>query len=119
MVDLLAYASLSLAGFVAVTLFPASSEVVLVGLLLAEDPLTVAAGLMQERLGVFLALVTIAKLSRYVILTPSAVCLCFSAVSFPKKATKSFGKIGSLRLWTWIARRLIKFWPVLFRMKKA
>jgi membrane protein YqaA with SNARE-associated domain len=40
------------------------------------DPLTVAAGLMRERLGVFLLLVTIAKLSRYVILT--VVTLNFS-----------------------------------------
>lgn len=59
------------------------------------------------------------KIANHAYYTPSAVCLCFSAVSFPKKATKPFGKIGSLRSWTWIARRLIKFWPVLFRMKKA
>jgi membrane protein YqaA with SNARE-associated domain len=145
MVDLLAYASLFLTAFVAATLFPAGSEAVLVGLLLARDqpvasllivatvgnvlgslvnwvlgrwiehfrdrpwfpvepdaleraqswyqrygkwslllswapiigdPLTVAAGLMRERLGVFLLLVTIAKLSRYVILT--VVTLNFS-----------------------------------------
>lgn len=138
MVDLLAYASLFLTAFVAATLFPAGSEAVLVGLLLAGDqpvasllivatvgnvlgslvnwvlgrwiehfrdrpwfpvkpaalakaqswyqrygkwslllswapiigdPLTVAAGLMRERLGVFLLLVTIAKFSRYLILT--------------------------------------------------
>lgn len=138
MVDFLAYASLFFTAFVAATLFPAGSEALLVGLLLAGDqpvasllivatvgnvlgslvnwvlgrwiehfrdrpwfpvkpdalervqswyqrygkwslllswapiigdPLTVAAGLMRERLGVFLTLVTIAKLSRYVILT--------------------------------------------------
>ena len=138
MVDLVAYASLFSTAFVAATLFPAGSEAVLVGLILAGsqpvagllivatignvagslvnwilgrwiehfrdrpwfpvkpttlaraqgwyerygkwslllswapiigDPLTVAAGLMRERLGVFLLLVTIAKLSRYVILT--------------------------------------------------
>ncbi len=32
------------------------------------DPLTVAAGLMRERLGVFLALVTLAKVGRYSVL---------------------------------------------------
>jgi membrane protein YqaA with SNARE-associated domain len=137
MADLVAYASLFLTAFVAATLFPAGSEAVLVGLLLAGsqsvagllivatvgnvlgslvnwvlgrwiehfrdrpwfpvkpaaltraqswyqrygkwslllswapiigDPLTVAAGLMRERLGVFLALVAIAKFSRYVVL---------------------------------------------------
>lgn len=138
MTDLVAYGTLFLTAFVAATLFPAGSEAVLVGLLVAGDlpvasllavatlgnvlgsfvnwglgrwiehfrdrpwfpvkasalsraqawyqrygkwslllswapiigdPLTLAAGLMRERLGVFLALVTLAKFGRYLILT--------------------------------------------------
>lgn len=138
MTDLVAYGTLFLTAFVAATLFPAGSEAVLVGLLVAGDlpvasllavatlgnvlgsfvnwglgrwiehfrdrpwfpvkasalsraqawyqrygkwslllswapiigdPLTVAAGLMRERLDVFLALVTLAKFGRYLILT--------------------------------------------------
>ena len=68
-----AYLGLFLSAFGAATLLPLQSESVLVALLLSwlpivGDPLTLVAGVMRERLWVFLLIVGLAKTARYSVL---------------------------------------------------